>query len=287
MTLPALTTPISRADMQALEAAVAALERTSFARRMSQLAGRQLSLAGRAMPEKWRQASAVAARRALEAALRVAIGSLKNGGPRVPHRKLAGICGAVGGAVGGAALALELPVSTTLMLRAIADIAREEGEDLSDPAVSFACLEVFALGGHGEDERVFEGGYLALRGVLAKSVSNAATYVAAGGAAAESAPVVARFIAKDFIALRRRRDAEGRGAGGADPRRVRRRRRQHRLHGAFRDARARPFHCAASRARLWRIRSAQRICAHRARGGILGEGERVRRSYRSWRICST
>jgi hypothetical protein len=196
VTLPALTTSISRADMQALEAAVAALERTSFARRISQLAGRQLSLAGRAMPEKWRRASAVAARRALEAALRVAITSLQNGRRRVPHRKLAGICGAVGGAVGGAALALELPVSTTLMLRAIADIAREEGEDLSDPAVSFACLEVFALGGHGEDERVFEGGYLALRGVLAKSVSNAATYVAAGGAAAESAPVVARFIAK-------------------------------------------------------------------------------------------
>ena len=80
MTLPALTTPISRADMQALEAAVAALERTSFARRISQLAVRQIGFAGQAMPEKWRRASAVAARRALEAALRFAIGSLKNGG---------------------------------------------------------------------------------------------------------------------------------------------------------------------------------------------------------------
>ncbi|MGA9600884.1 MAG: EcsC family protein, partial [Methylocystis sp.] len=75
-------------------------------------------------------------------------------------------------------------------------IARTEGEDLSDPAVSFACLEVFALGGHGEGEGVFEGGYLALRGIFAKSVSDAASYVAAGGAAAESAPVVARLIAK-------------------------------------------------------------------------------------------
>ena len=194
--LPALTTPMSRADMQALEAAVAALERTSFARRMSQLAGKQIGFAGRAMPEKWRQASAIAARRALEAALRFAIGTLKNGGPSLPHRKLAGICGAIGGAAGVAALPLELPVSTTLMLRAIADIARTEGEDLSDPAVSFACLEVFALGGHGEGEGVFEGGYLALRGIFAKSVSDAASYVAAGGAAAESAPVVARLIAK-------------------------------------------------------------------------------------------
>jgi hypothetical protein len=148
------------------------------------------------MPEKWRHASAIAARRALEAALRFASGTRKIGGPSLPHRKLVGVCGAIGGAAGGAALALELPVSTTLMLRAIADIAREEGEDLSDPAVSFACLEVFALGGHGEGEGVLEGGYLALRGIFAKSVSDAAGYVAAGGVAAESAPVVARFIAK-------------------------------------------------------------------------------------------
>jgi hypothetical protein len=194
--LPALTTSLSRADLQALEAAVAALERTSFARRMAQLAGKQIGFAGRAMPAQWRQASAIAARRALEAALRIAIGSLQNGGPRLPHRKLVGICGALGGAAGVAALPLELPVSTTLMLRAIAEIARAEGEDLSHPSASFACLEVFALGGHGEGEGVFEGGYLALRGVFAKSVSDAAGFVAAGGAATESAPVIARLIAK-------------------------------------------------------------------------------------------
>jgi len=87
-----------------------------------------------------------------------------------------------------------LPISTTIMLRAIADIARSEGEDLSDPQTAMACLEVFALGGHGEGEKVMEGGYLALRGLFAKSVSDAATYVAQNAAATESAPALARLI---------------------------------------------------------------------------------------------
>jgi hypothetical protein len=33
------------------------------------------------------------------------------------------------------------------MLRSIADIARSEGEDLSDPEAALSCVEVFALGG--------------------------------------------------------------------------------------------------------------------------------------------
>src|ERR1700746_681884 len=63
------------------------------------------------------------------------------------HRALATASGAAGGTFGLAALPVELPVSTTIMLRSIADIARSEGEDLSDPEAALACVEVFALGG--------------------------------------------------------------------------------------------------------------------------------------------
>jgi hypothetical protein len=195
--LPVPLTRLSRADLAALEGAVAALEKVSFARRLAQLAGRQIGFAGRALPPRLQQASAIAARRALESALRVALASLE-GKPiadtRVRHRQLAMVSGAVGGAFGLASLPLELPISTTIMLRTIADIARAEGEDLSDPEAAMACLEVFALGGHGEDEKVLEGGYLAVRGLLAKSVSDAARYVAKRSLASESAPAVARLI---------------------------------------------------------------------------------------------
>ena len=195
--LPVPTTRLSHEDRAALEAAVAALEKTSFARRLAQLAGRQIGFAGKVMPPQLQQASALAARRALEAGLRVALRSL-DGKPardgRLRHRQLAMASGALGGAIGFAGLPLELPISTTIMLRAIADIARSEGEDLSDPQTAMACLEVFALGGHGDDEKIMEGGYLALRGLFAKSVSDAAAYVARSGVAAESAPALARLI---------------------------------------------------------------------------------------------
>ena len=55
--------------------------------------------------------------------------------------------GAVGGSFGLAALAIELPISTIIMLRSIGDVARSEGEDLTSSETALACLQVFALGG--------------------------------------------------------------------------------------------------------------------------------------------
>jgi hypothetical protein len=186
-------------DLAALEGAVAALERSSFARKLSHMVGNRISFAGRALPEKFQYIGSLAARRALEGALGVALSSLRGkpiggDGSRLRHRQLALVSGALGGAMGLASLPVELPISTTIMLRAIADIAREEGEDLSDPTTAIACLEVFALGGHGEEGKVMEGGYLALRGIFAKTVSDAAAYVTHTGVVSESAPALARLV---------------------------------------------------------------------------------------------
>ncbi len=194
--LPIPTLRLTAGDRVALEAAVAALEHTSFAQKLTRLVGRQMSFASRALPEKLQKAGAVAARQALLGALKVAVLSLK--GERVDnaakHRRLAIASGALGGAMGLAGLTLELPVSTTIMLRAIADVARAEGEDLENYESALACLEVFALGGHGEDEKVLEGGYLAVRSLLAKSVTDAAGYFTAGGAAIDTAPALVRLL---------------------------------------------------------------------------------------------
>ncbi len=55
------------------------------------------------------------------------------------HKVLAATSGAVGGSFGLAALPLELPISTVIMLRSIGDIARAEGEDLHDPETALSC----------------------------------------------------------------------------------------------------------------------------------------------------
>jgi len=43
-------------------------------------------------------------------------------------------------------LLIELPVTTTVMLHSIAEIARSQGEDLRNPESALACLEVFCAG---------------------------------------------------------------------------------------------------------------------------------------------
>src|SRR6516164_8572917 len=146
-------------DREALAAAVRRLESPSLAGRLAALAGKPVGLLQRALPAAASTGVAKLAKHALERALDVALFSLRNrriAGGRKLHSGLACTSGAIGGAFGLAALAVELPVSTTIMLRAIAAIARQEGEDLADPQTGPACLEVFALGGPPADEEGVE-----------------------------------------------------------------------------------------------------------------------------------
>jgi hypothetical protein len=100
---------------------------------------------------------------------------------RLLHKALAAASGAVGGGFGLAALPVELPISTIIMLRSIGDIARSEGEDLADPESALACLQVFALGTRDGEANAAESGYFAARGLLAKSVAEAARFRPAPG----------------------------------------------------------------------------------------------------------
>ena len=102
-------------------------------------------------------------------------------GSRLVHKVLATASGAAGGAFGLVTLPIELPVSTIIMLRSIAEIARTEGEDPSDPEAALSCIQVFALGGRAGSTDASESGYFAVRGVLAKSVTEAARFVAERG----------------------------------------------------------------------------------------------------------
>jgi hypothetical protein len=78
------------------------------------------------------------------------------------HKVLAATSGAVGGSLGLAALPIELPISTVIMLRSIGDIARAEGEDLQDPETALSCLQVFALGGSKGELDAANSGYFAV-----------------------------------------------------------------------------------------------------------------------------
>src|SRR5258708_22509850 len=139
---------LSMQDREALAAAVRRLESPSLAGRLAALAGKPVGLVQRALPAAASVMVTRAAKHALEHALDVALFSLQNRrftGGRKLHSGLACTSGAIGGAFGLAALAVALPASSAIMLRAIAAIAPEEGQDLADPRPWLACLQGFAL----------------------------------------------------------------------------------------------------------------------------------------------
>jgi len=198
VTVQVMTTQLAEEDLQALGAAVRALEGESFASRLANLVGRQVQAAGRAMPSAARKMVAAASERALTAALRLAIKTIDHKAPPRAeirlHKAMAAASGAAGGAFGLAAIAVELPISTTIMLRSIAQIARAEGEDLGRPEAALACVEVFALGGDATGEAVLEGEYFAIRSALAKTVSDSARFIVQSGLGGETAPILVRLV---------------------------------------------------------------------------------------------
>lgn len=187
---------LSAADEASLADAVRALESSSFAAHLSGIVGRQLGFAGDLLPARVAETANKAAGTALRFALRSAVKSLPvDAQPPRNRLHLAAVAasGAVGGAFGIATLPLELPLSTTLILRSVADIARSEGENLADPEAVLSCLEVFALG-TGRDALIGESSYFAVRALLAKSVTEAARHIVARGVADEAAPVLSRLL---------------------------------------------------------------------------------------------
>jgi hypothetical protein len=191
---------LSRQETEDLKRAIACLEGSSFAQRLTDTIGRPIGALTRGLPVTAKRAVAFASERALSGALGLALRTidLRRSArfSRRTHKFAAAASGALGGAFGLAALPVELPLSTTILLRSIAEIAREEGEDLSSPVAALACLEVFALGGDDSEEGMFERGYFAVRAALAKSVTDSARFVAAGGVGAQTAPVVVRLVSQ-------------------------------------------------------------------------------------------
>ena len=155
-------------DWADLQRAVKLLEAPTITARMANLVGAPLEFAVRKLPVSVSSRIHGAVEAALHKSARAALWSMANAPGRGAstrwHKLAAATSGAVGGAFGFTALFLELPVSTTIMMRAVADVARSEGFDLDDPATQQACLEVFALGGKSEKDDASETGYYLARG---------------------------------------------------------------------------------------------------------------------------
>ena len=89
------------------------------------------------------------------------------------YKALVTSSGAIGGALGATAFAVDLTLTTKLMMRSIMDIARSEGEDLDTLDSQLACLQVFALGGKSKHDDNLDTGYYATRLAISSAVKGA------------------------------------------------------------------------------------------------------------------
>lgn len=189
---------LSSGDLAELRRAEQLLEKTSFAVRLANAIGKPVDAFVKALPAGASEMAMSTTHKALEKALATAVWSLQRqrAKPKIDVHKAAVVTtGAVGGAFGFVALVPELTLSTTVMLRAIAEIAREEGESLDSAEARLACLEVFALGGSSRHDDTVDTGYFAVRAALATALEEAAQHVARRGLSREGAPALVRFIA--------------------------------------------------------------------------------------------
>lgn len=116
------------------------------------------------------------------------------------HRLSVAVTGTAGGLFGLAGIAIELPVTTTIMLRSIATIAKEFGEDLSDPEILLRCLSVFCFGGQDKSDDAMESAYLTSRLGLQAELTMAVR-AAAGHTAQELTAMIQKGTAPALVNL--------------------------------------------------------------------------------------
>ena len=193
---------MTKTDLADLKRAKALLETPGLAAKMSAALGAPIEKSVKLLPKSVQAGIHKASEAAMMKALDVAVKSLGENthGPLKPaqnrlHKIAAATSGAVGGVFGLLALTIELPISTTIMLRSIADIAKSEGENIQFIDTKLACLTVFALGSSkSEKDDATESGYFAARAAMAGAVSEASKFLAEKGLSKTGAPALVRLV---------------------------------------------------------------------------------------------
>ena len=188
-------TDISADQLKLISDAAAYLEKPSLLMEIANVVGKPLELFTRGFDKIAAGRVEEAVNTALRTALSVAVytvpadndahhplidGDINDVGTRVAfwHKVSVAITGTAGGLFGLPGLAVELPLTTTIMLRSIAAIAQDFGEDLSEADIRLQCLSVFCLGGPGRSDDAMESAYLTSRMGLQAEMTMASRAVA-------------------------------------------------------------------------------------------------------------
>jgi hypothetical protein len=193
-------------DLAELRLAVTLLENPGLVARLTNMIGMPIEKAVALLPDKVQSAIGSVTHRAIHQALRLMLKTMAHydpsSGTEPPeasnwlHKAASATSGAVGGFMGLPALAFELPISTSIMMRSIADVARSEGADLGELQTQLECVHVLALGGNATNDDDSIIGYFVVRDTIATALSQAAVHLAKNGLSHEGAPAVVQLIVR-------------------------------------------------------------------------------------------
>lgn len=197
--------------------AVQFLEHPGVLIRTANLLGQPIEFLESKLPDKARASIQTATNMALKRALKYALMTIPdNTGKNLfsdseiaaeksnwAHVAGSAVTGALGGMFGLPSLAVELPITTMLMMRSIAKNAKSFGSNLNSATTQLECLYVFTLGSRSKSDDSTETSYYTSRLGLGKLITQAASFVAAHSGkevlqAIEKggAPVLIRLIAR-------------------------------------------------------------------------------------------
>jgi uncharacterized protein (DUF697 family) len=190
---------LTEKDLNDLKKAKKLLEKKSIAINLTNFFGNAVDSIGSLLPASYRESIAKNNLMLIEKTWDFTISTMTspNEPPRSENEHIfwVTVSGAIGG-VGIVTLFLELPVTTVLMLRAVADISKDEGEDYNHFETKIASLEAFALGGDAVDDHTGETGYYAIRNILHKPLEESSKYIVQKGMAGMGAPFAVQLFAK-------------------------------------------------------------------------------------------
>ncbi|WP_159990244.1 EcsC family protein [Pelistega ratti] len=175
---------ISKEDLAKLERAVVLLESPTLTAQITNLLGKVVKID--LLPNYIQGKIVGIAEQALDTVFNVASSTMEDkqkvSSPLL-HKLAAAATGGAGGFFGMTAILVEMPISITIMMRSILDIAREEGFSLRSYETRMECIKVFGLGSNlSQDDDESESGYFLSRVALdriTQSLSKTAMEIAA------------------------------------------------------------------------------------------------------------
>lgn len=197
---------MTASELDDLQTAVALLENPGLGAKIADLIGTPIEKAIAMLPARANSKISEVTQKVIEHTLNLSLKTLGRHDPQSPnaapkasnrwHMAATAASGAIGGAFGMASLTVELPISTAIIMRSIADIARSEGADLEQHQTRLDCVQILALGGRASGDDAAEVGYFAVREAMAKAVSDATGFLAKHSVSKESGPALVRLISQ-------------------------------------------------------------------------------------------